>query len=71
MISEFAGKLFANLANGSSNVIFQLAPMIGPWVMGWSIDVTGAFSTVWWSMAVGLLVGIVLLLPVNPENKRD
>jgi MFS transporter, ACS family, hexuronate transporter len=71
MISEFAGKQFAALANGSSNVIFQLAPMIGPWVMGWSIDVTGAFSTVWWIMAVGPLVGIVLLLPVNPENKRD
>ncbi len=71
MISEFAGKQFAALANGSSNVIFQLAPMIGPWIMGWTIDITGTFSAVWWIMAIGPLVGIILLLPVNPENKRD
>jgi len=70
-ISEFAGKQFAALANGSSNVIFQLAPVIGPWVMGWSIDITGASSIVWWIMALGPLVGIILMLPVNPENKRD
>ncbi|MBI5248790.1 MAG: MFS transporter [Desulfomonile tiedjei] len=71
MISEFAGKKFAGLANGSSNAIFQLASMIGPFVMGWGIDITGNFSTVWWIMAAGPLVGIVLMLPVNPENKRD
>ncbi len=71
MISEFAGKQFAGLANGSSNVIFQTASMIGPFVMGWGIDLTGHFSTVWWIMAAGPLVGILIMLPVNPENKGD
>jgi sugar phosphate permease len=71
MVSEFAGKEWAATANGTSNFIFQLAPMIGPVVMGWTIDVTGAFSSVWWIMAAGPVLGILLLLPVNPENKRD
>jgi MFS family permease len=70
-VSEFAGKQFAALANGSSNVLFQLAPTIGPIIMGWAIDVTGAFSTVWWIMAAGPVVGILCMLPVNPENRRD
>jgi ACS family hexuronate transporter-like MFS transporter len=71
LVSEFAGKQWAALANGTSNVIFQIAPIIGPWIMGWSIDVTGKFSSVWWLMAAGPLVGIVLLLFINEANKRD
>lgn len=71
MISEFAGKQWAATANGTSNFIFQMAPIIGPVVMGWSIDATGSFSSVWWIMAAGPALGILCLLPVNPENKRD
>ncbi|WP_066635156.1 MFS transporter [Desulfolucanica intricata] len=70
MVSEFAGKEWAATANGTSNFIFQLASMIGPMVMGWSLDFTGSFASVWWIMAVGPLLGILLLLPVRPENKR-
>lgn len=71
MISEFAGKEWAATANGTANFIFQLASMAGPVVLGWSIDFTGAFSSVWWIMAAGPLVGILLLLPVKPESKRE
>ncbi|AEG16237.1 major facilitator superfamily MFS_1 [Desulfofundulus kuznetsovii DSM 6115] len=70
LISEFAGKEWAATANGTANFIFQLAPMIGPVVLGWSIDFTGSFESVWWLMAAGPLLGILLLLPVRPENKR-
>ncbi|HHW42554.1 MFS transporter [Desulfofundulus thermobenzoicus] len=70
MISEFAGREWAATANGTANFIFQLASMIGPVVLGWSIDFTGNFASVWWIMAAGPLVGILLLLPVRPENKR-
>ncbi|WP_018085959.1 MFS transporter [Desulfurispora thermophila] len=70
MISEFAGKEWAATANGTANFIFQLASMIGPLVLGWSIDFTGSFNSVWWIMAAGPLLGIILLLPVRPENKR-
>lgn len=70
MISEFAGKEYAGTANGTANFIFQFASMLGPLVLGWSIDFTGNFSTVWWIMAAGPLLGIFLLLPVRAENKR-
>lgn len=70
LVSEFAGKEWAATANGTSNFIYQLAPTIGPVVLGWSLDITGNFTTVWWIMSAGPLLGILLLLPVNPENKR-
>lgn len=69
LISEFAGKEWAATANGISNFIFQLASMIGPLVLGMSIDATGNFSTVWWMMAAGPLVGILLLLPVGKNTQ--
>jgi MFS transporter, ACS family, hexuronate transporter len=70
LISQFAGKEWAATANGTSNFVFQLAPMIGPFLLGWTIDVTGSFSTVWWILAAGPLVGIVLMLPVRQDETR-
>lgn len=69
LISEFAGKEWAATANGISNFIFQLASMIGPVILGFSIDATGSFNTVWWMMAAGPLVGIFLLLPVGRKSQ--
>jgi hypothetical protein len=39
--------------------------------MGWSVDATGSFSTVWWLMAAGPVLGILLLLFVNPERRGE
>lgn len=71
MISEFAGRAWAATANGASNFFFQLASMICPWLVGLSIDWTGTYDWVWWIMAAGPLLGIILMLPVNPENKAE
>lgn len=71
MISEFAGKQFAATANGTANFIFQLASIIGPIVMGYCLDMTGSFRIVWWIMAVGPLLGLLLLIPVNSSNVKE
>jgi len=71
MVSELAGKEWAATANGITNFIFQLAPMIGPFVLGMSIDITGSFSSVWWLMAAGPLVGILLLIPLRPPTAEQ
>lgn len=71
LISEFAGKQWAATANGASNVIFQIASMVGPLIMGWSIDKTGNFSTVWWVMAAGPLLAVLLMLPVDSESTNN
>lgn len=68
LISQFAGKDWAATANGTSNFIFQLASMIGPFIVGWSIDFTGSFAIAWWIMAAGPLVGILLMLPVDQKE---
>lgn len=68
MVSEFAGKEWAATANGITNFIFQLASMIGPLILGGVIDLTGNFSTVWYMMAAGPIVGILVLLPLRPPS---
>ena len=71
LVSEFAGQQYAAMANGTSNLFFQMASIIGPWVMGWSIDVTQNYHFPWWIMAAGPVVGILFMIPVNPKNVRD
>ncbi len=71
LISEFAGKQYAATANGTSNFFFQMASMIGPWILGWSLDLSGNFAVVWWLMAAGPVLGALLLIPVNPANVAD
>jgi len=68
LISQFAGKQWAATANGTSNFVFQLASMMGPFILGWSIDVTHSFSIVWWMMAAGPILGILLMLPVRQDE---
>jgi len=69
LISEFAGKEWAATANGVANFIFQIAPMISPLILGWSIDTTGNFNSVWYMMAAGPLVGIVVLLGIGKGSQ--
>jgi len=69
LISEFAGKEWAATANGFANFIFQIAPMISPLILGWSIDTTGNFNSVWYMMAAGPLVGIFVLMAVGKGNQ--
>jgi len=69
MISEFAGRTWAATANGASNFFFQLASIISPWIVGLSIDWSGGNDYVWWIMAAGPLLGVLFMLPVNPDNK--
>ncbi len=68
LISQFAGKEWAATVNGTTNAIWQSASMIVPLVLGFSIDITGNFSVIWWLLAAGPLVGAFLLLPVNEKE---
>jgi len=69
LVSEAVESKYAALANGTSNVIYQIAPIVVPIVTGWSVDKTGNFHAAWWIMAIGPLVGILLLLPVTAGTK--
>ena len=67
-ISDLVGKEWSATANGTTNFVFQLAAMIVPLVLGWSIDFTGSFGSVWLIMASGPLVGIFLLLAIKKKG---
>jgi sugar phosphate permease len=67
LAAQFVEKKYVGLVSGATTVMYQIAPIIGPWVLGWSIDVTGKFLIVWWLMALGPLVGILTMLPVNEK----
>jgi ACS family hexuronate transporter-like MFS transporter len=69
LVSEAVESKYAALANGTSNVIYQIAPMVVPIVTGWSVDKTGNFHAAWWIMAIGPLAGILMLLPVRAGTK--
>ena len=62
IVSEYSGEEWAASAGGVAGTIFQIASIVGPLIMGWSVDVTGSFHTVWWLLAAGPLIGIFLLL---------
>ena len=70
-VTQFAGKEWAATATGTTNFVWQLASMIGPLVLGWSIDATGSFSAVWYILSAGPLVGIFLLMAMNEHVRRD
>lgn len=71
IVSEYSGVQYAASAGGVTGTIFQVASIFGPLVMGYSVDLTGSFSSVWWLLAAGPVVGILLLLPLRmPLNRR-
>ena len=69
IISNYAGVQWAATANGVANFIYQIASLISPLILGIVIDSTGSFSSVWWIMAAGPLVGLFVMM--NVKDKVD
>ena len=68
-ISEAVERKYVGLANGTGNLIYQIAPVTVPLVTGWALDVTGKFTSVWWILAAGPLLAVFLLLPVDSKRR--
>jgi sugar phosphate permease len=68
LVVEKAGKNRAATATGISNVMFQLSSMIGPFILGWSIDITKTFNSVWFLLGAGPLVGVLMMIGVRPPT---
>ncbi len=69
MVSEYSGERWAASASGVTGSIFQIASILGPVLLGLSIDISGSFDIVWWLLAAGPLFGAVLLgLVGNPPE---
>jgi predicted MFS family arabinose efflux permease len=68
MVSEYSGPKWAATANGVTGCIFQMGAIIGPAVIGLSIDITGSFQTAWWLLAAGPMVGILFLISITKSQ---
>ncbi|MDR2881537.1 MAG: MFS transporter [Azoarcus sp.] len=69
IIASYAGRDWSATAGGVSGCIFQCGAIFGPLLIGMSIDVTNSYTTGWWMMSAGALVGLFFLLPV-PKLQR-
>lgn len=69
LVSEYSGEEWAASAGGVTGSIFQIASILGPFVMGWSVDLSGSFVFVWWILAAGPLIGAVLLYLMRSPEK--
>jgi MFS transporter, ACS family, hexuronate transporter len=61
LMTDVSGKAWAASAMGTSNVIFQMASIICPVAVGWSIDFTGNFNAAWYIIAGGAVAGLILI----------
>jgi predicted MFS family arabinose efflux permease len=61
LVSQYSGEEWAASAGGVSGSIFQIGAILGPFVLGLSIDISGSFTMVWWLLAAAPLAGAVLL----------
>ena len=68
MVAEIAGKARSATATGISNVMFQIGSILAPIALGMSIDITKSFNSIWYIMALGPLVGILVMALVRPPT---
>ena len=71
IVIDYSGAAFSATATGFTNVMFQLASLIGPLVFGFMSDSTGSFASVWIAMAAGPLLGILVLLAAKNARKAE
>jgi ACS family hexuronate transporter-like MFS transporter len=71
LVSEYSGEAWAASAGGVTGSIFQIASILGPFIMGLSIDFTGSFALVWWLLAAGPLAGAFLLAMMRQPGTPD
>lgn len=69
-ITKYAPEGMSASVMGVQNCIFQLASILSPLLVGWTVDVTGTFQTCWFTLAIIVAVGIVFLLLIQEEKEE-
>ncbi|WP_336205526.1 MFS transporter [Nonomuraea sp. LPB2021202275-12-8] len=69
MIPDLSGRRLAGSAAGATNAVWQLGSVIVPVVIGAVFQATGSFYAAFAALAVGPLVGAVLMFFVREQRK--
>lgn len=64
---QYAGDRYAATASASQNLMFQIASMVQPAIIGGVIDASGNYSLIWYSFAALLVASVV----ITCAAKRD
>ena len=70
LTSLFAGKGLQATAGGVTGCIFQTGAIVGPWIVGMSVDATGSFGVAWILLAAAALLGILFLIPMGKPEQQ-
>ncbi len=71
LTSLYADKNSLATAGGVTGCLYQLGAVIGPWLLGVSIDFSGGYSLAWAILAVAPFMGILCLLPLQEARRRQ
>jgi sugar phosphate permease len=66
---KYAPNYLAASVMGIQNFIFQMASIFSPLVVGWTVDITGAFRVCWWTLAAAPIVGLLFLFMINEREE--
>lgn len=64
---QYAGDAYAATAASTQNLMFQIASMVQPAIIGGVIDMSGNYALIWYSFAVLLVASVLVMLAA----KRD
>ncbi len=70
LTSRFAGKELMGTASGVTGCIFQAGAIIGPWLVGMSVDITGSFGVAWIILPAAALAGVLCILPMSDQQQK-
>lgn len=69
LITKYAPGNLAGSAMGVQNCVFQMASILSPLVIGWTVDITGAFRTCWFALAATPLIGMLFLFILRERKE--
>ncbi|UWP58484.1 MFS transporter [Ruminococcus gauvreauii] len=70
LITKYAPDHLAGSVMGVQNCIFQMASILSPMVVGWTVDLTGTFRTCWFALAVMPVIGLAFLFILREQRGR-
>jgi MFS family permease len=68
VVSTYSAPEWAGSAGGVTNCVWQIAGAVVPMVTGLSIDLSGSFGVVWWIIAAGPALFLVVLLMLRKKG---
>jgi MFS family permease len=68
MLADYFGTRTFGTVNGITALVMTTGGAIGPWVVGFLVDVTGGYALGWWVSAAVVVLGIPAILAATAPS---